>query len=195
MIFFYNEKNCFLSGSIFGAPHAAFWIEILSFLGVSEITFFGTAGALPNSNLEFGEIAILNKTVSDEGISKHYFEAKSSGFMSFDLDGAVTERFSSDLSRMKLKTKLVTGVSTDAIFMETPEKIRFYEEAHAKVIDLEASAVVAVCNALGLKVSVALLVTDKLRQNTWEPGFKNSFVKESKKQLLNWFEQFTIQHT
>ena len=56
-----------------GAPSATAFMEELIACGIKRIIGIGTAGSLLE-HINIGDVVVCSKAISDEGISKHYFQ-------------------------------------------------------------------------------------------------------------------------
>lgn len=145
-----------------GAPAATAVLEELACLGAREIWFLGYAGSLCEE-WPIGTVVALDGAWSDEGTSRHYGR-EGLGLPDGDLLTVLRQR-PPDLPAG-------TGWTTDAIYRETPEKIRAYQERGASLVDMEASAFFHVGASLGLRVAGLMVVSDEL-YHPWAPGFRD----------------------
>jgi uridine phosphorylase len=63
--------------------------------------------------------------------------------------------------------------STDAIFRETRDKVRHYQDQGVLAVEMELSALFTVGKYRGVEVGGILVVSDELTTLTWRPGFKD----------------------
>lgn len=155
-----------------GAPAATAVLEELACLGAREIWFLGYAGSL-RQEWPIGTVVGLDGAWSDEGTSRHYGR-EGLGYA----DPGLLEV----LRRSHPGLAIGRGWTTDAIYRETPEKIRAFQERGASMVDMEASAFFHVGAALGLHVAGLMVISDEL-YHPWIPGFRDprlvSGVKEA----------------
>jgi purine-nucleoside phosphorylase len=173
------EKEFTLVGPFVGAPYAAMLIETLIAWGVEKIIFFGWCGAI-SPDVKIGDIIIPTSAIIDEGTSKHYHQG----------DNAVSRPSSYILENTKaalIKANLSfhEGLicSTDAIYRETSEKVKYYQGKDVLAVEMELSALFTVANFRNVEIGGILVVSDELSTLTWRPGFREQRFKESRTSL------------
>ena len=141
---------CFLHGG-YGAPQAACTVETLHALGVKELL-----------------LVIPHSIWSEEGTSLHYREK--TGFV--ELPSPRVRELTAHLAKAGFSVENLPTVTTDAVYRQTYHKESFWRELGCAGVDMEASAVGAVCAYYGMSCTVALLVSDKHPQTPEEPSWK-----------------------
>lgn len=150
------EGLCFLDGGR-GAPQAACTIETLHALGTEEVFLLGLCGAFGEA-VQVGDVLVPARLLCEEGASWHYFPdpeaVRPQSPWGFD---QLAEAFAG----AGLRALREDTVTTDAVYRQT-----FYKEARWRSlgyagVDMEASAVVSVCNYYGMASAVALMASDK----------------------------------
>ena len=147
---------CFLHGG-YGAPQAACTIETLHVLGVKEVILAGLCGGF-DQELSVGDVLLPGKILSEEGTSLHYREA--SGFAEVSPPvpfGKAASFFRSRGSRVWQKDT----VTTDAVYRQTFHKEKIWRDMGCAAVDMEASALVNICNLYGIRNMVILMVSDR----------------------------------
>jgi len=177
-----NENTCFVHGG-YGSPAIADTIETLHALGVNEIVLVGMCGVFSNK-VEVGNIIIPNRILSEEGTSRHYYSAVEFVKVHNDFEINEIKTYFEDCS---FKVIAEDTVTTDALYRETFFKENLWREKDCVGVDMEASALVSVCNYYNMKSIVLLLASDKHpkseNEKSWVWGkedFKNiqrNFVK------------------
>ena len=157
---------CFLHGG-YGAPQAACTVEILHALGVKELLLVGLCGGF-HPSLQVGDVVIPQKIWSEEGTSLHYREK--TGFV--ELPSPRVRELTSHFAKAGFSVENLPTVTTDAVYRQTYHKESFWRELGCAGVDMEASAVGAVCAYYGMSCTVALLVSDKHPQTPEEPSWK-----------------------
>jgi len=164
-----------LVGPFMGAPQAAMLMETLSAWGGEHYLFIGWCGAI-DPRVQTGDIVLPAAAFIDEGTSPGY--------------GVKTEQItlpSDDLHR-RVKAHLHTrGLpfhegavwSTDAVFRETPSKVRTYQARGALAVEMEISACLTVAHARGRHFAAILVVSDELSSLRWQPGFRDPRFREA----------------
>jgi len=174
------ESSFFLAGPAVGAPMAVMTLEKLIALGASKVVVLGWCGALSQS-LHVGDILLPTWAVSEEGTSNHY---------------PLHERpDSSENLRTELKNILRSEFrvqegpiwTTDAPFRETRDKVTEYGGRGILGVDMEFAALNTVAAFRGIELAGAMLVSDELYRQEWQPSFlSKSFRKQTRRffQLL-----------
>lgn len=159
-----HEDWCFLQGG-YGSPQAACAVEVLTVLGVREIFLVGLCGGFgPNTCV--GEILLPERILSEEGVSCHYLENPE--FAQVNSPQPLKE-LAAYLQQASLSARLGNTVTTDAVFRQTFYKEALWRNMDCEGVDMEASAVVNVCSCLGMKSTVALMVSDRHPLREGEP--------------------------
>jgi len=164
-----------LVGPFMGAPQAAMLLEVLSAWGGRHFLFVGWCGAI-DAKLQTGDILLPTAAIIDEGTSRGY--------------GMEGERVSLPVDRLHgnlkalLKDRKIPfheGAvwSTDAIFRETPSKLRSFQRCGAVAVEMEISACLTVARSNRLEFAAVLVVSDELSDLTWQPGFGDPRFKQA----------------
>ena len=159
-------------GPIIGAPYAAMLMETLIAWGARQFLFLGWCGAI-SPNVKIGDLLIPTAAIIDEGTSGHYPTAALPLTASHPAKPAV-ERIRHHFSAREPRPHLGAVWTTDAIFRETPAKIRHYREKGALAVDMETSALFTVAEYRGVEIGSILVVSDELSSLKWMPGFKTA---------------------
>ncbi|MDA8193447.1 MAG: hypothetical protein M0Z53_05565 [Thermaerobacter sp.] len=156
----WNSSEVTLLQGPVGAPQAAAVMEELNALGAKRVWVLGYAGSL-KADYALGTVTGVSQAFSDEGTSRHY-ERTGWGIG----NAALMER----IRRVNPELPWVRGWTTDAIYRETPAKIRYFAELGCQVVDMEASCLFHVGHVLGLEVTAIMVISDEL-YHAWRPGF------------------------
>lgn len=151
-----HDSVCFLHGG-YGAPQATTTLESIHALGVEEILLVGLCGIFV-PELQVGDILLPQKILSEEGASLHYKEEP--GFAVLDRPEAM-ETLEGFLRGKGFTAAERDTVTTDAPYRQTFHKEALWREQGCAGVDMEASAVVNLCNYYGMKSTVALMASDK----------------------------------
>jgi purine-nucleoside phosphorylase len=149
-----------------GASNAANMLEMLIAFGVKKIISLGTAGTLQHST-NVGDIVVCNKAIAEEGVSPHYFENCREYFPSEEL----TKELEKHLVEQKCTFKIGATWTTDAPYRETIAKTKKFQEEKVETVEMEASALFAICNYRGVEIASLFSISDSLASLKWEPGF------------------------
>ena len=179
------HKGVSIVGPLVGAPYATMILETLVACGVKKILFLGWCGAV-SPEVNIGDIILPSKAWIDEGTSPHYLPRKNSG------ENPVGDGYAkpSDtlihcirigLKEQRLKFHEGAIWTTDAIFRETPEKVKYYQKKDILAVEMELSALFTAGKFHGIKVGGILVVSDSVSGYTWQQGFKDPRFKTSRK--------------
>lgn len=151
-----HEGVCFLHGG-YGAPQAVTTVESIHALGVREVLLVGLCGAFA-PDIQVGDVLLPPAILSEEGTSLHYMEEP--GFARVEppesplpLAGCLRGKGFTVLER--------NTVTTDAPYRQTFHKEALWRKRGCAGVDMEASAVVTLCNYYNMKSTVALMASDK----------------------------------
>lgn len=168
-----NKTSVTLAGPFIGAPHAVMGLEKLIVLGAKRVLMLGWCGSLQPS-LKIGDLVIPTHAIPEEGTSPHYpttlKNPPSDAALNRILETILKER----------KTPFTKGPiwTTDAIYRETPEKVKTYQQQNILAVEMEISALLAVSSFRSVQLAALLVVSDELSELKWNPGFSNSRLKE-----------------
>ena len=147
---------CFLHGG-YGAPQAACTIETLHVLGVKEVILAGFCGGF-DQELSVGDVLLPGKILSEEGTSLHYREASGFAEVSPPVPFGKAASFFRDCGYRVWQKDTVT---TDAVYRQTFHKEKIWRDMGCAAVDMEASALVNICNLYGIRNMVILMVSDR----------------------------------
>ena len=155
-----------------GAPAAVAFLEELVACGIKKFIFLGTAGRL-TEDFQKGDVLICEKAISDEGTSKQYTSDIVS-FSSIELN----KRIEKYLAKKDVKLSKCIAWTTDAPYRELIEKLNYFINQGAHVVEMEASALFNVAKYHGVELSLVLIISDSIANGKWQPYFKSDIVKE-----------------
>ena len=163
-------------GPIVGAPYATMLLETLIAWGAKKIIFFGWCGAISH-DVNIGDIIIPDGAMIDEGTSKHYQGDNGISRPSTNILNHTIETF----SRADLAFHQGLVWSTDAIYRETGDKVKYYQGKDALAVEMELSALFTVAKFRHVHLGGVLVVSDSLSTLSWQPGFREKRFKESRR--------------
>lgn len=171
-----SRRRFTLAGPFIGAPYAAMIVESLWIWGVEKILFFGWCGAV-SRRIKAGDIIVPDSAMVDEGTSGHYCDPS--------CRVALPARPLVHQARMALQHHGATfhdGTvwTTDAIFRETVEKVKHYQEKGAIAVEMELSAIFTVAGFRNMEAAGILVVSDELSDYQWRPGFNTPAFKTAR---------------
>ncbi|MCR5099899.1 MAG: nucleoside phosphorylase [Butyrivibrio sp.] len=170
-----NEDICLVQPTI-GAPAAASLIDFLVKCGCEKIIAVGSCGVL--AEMPENAFIVPVKALRDEGTSYHYLP--SSRYI--ELDEEPVSAIESCFKEHNLPFVTCTTWTTDAIFRETKDMVKYRLEEGCSVVEMECSAMAAVCRKRGAKFGQFLFTGDSLA-NVHEYDARN-FGKDSHEKAL-----------
>ena len=163
-----------LAGPFIGAPHAVIGLEKLIALGAKTILVLGWCGSL-QPDLKVGGLVIPNRAISEEGTSQHYPLPHSAP----GSDSELNRMLEISLEQKGLAFTKGEIWTTDAIYRETPEKVRRFQKKGVLAVEMEISALLTVAAYRSVSLSGLLVVSDELSDLKWRPGFSNPLLKKN----------------
>ena len=155
-----------------GAPVAAVIAETLIASGVTQILSIGTAGGI-QTDLTPGQIISIHGAIRDDGTSHHYLPADAV----VRPDPKLTARLEASLGDALGRRGSVW--TTDAPFRETIEELRFHRDAGVLAVEMEAAALMAVCELRGAAFASSVCISDVLSEQGWKALFSEASVREA----------------
>ena len=149
-----------------GAPMAVMLLEQLIALGARRLLYLGFCGALAPS-YRIGDVFLPTQAVREEGTSYHYLPADVLPCASPHVQALLHTQ----AERLKLPVRQGPIWTTDALYRETPHKIRQFQAAGVHAVDMEMAALFAVAQYRGCEVGALLIVSDECYHPVWKPGF------------------------
>lgn len=174
-----RDDGVFLSGPVMGAPYAVMILETLAAWGAKEILFLGWCGAI-SPEVRIGDILVPTLAWIDEGTSRAY--SPEPGQISRPTI-PLTRGITTLLSNNSIPYHEGAIWTTDAIFRETPDKVKHFQGMGALAVEMEVSALFTVSAFLGIALSAILVVSDDLSDLTWKHGFKDIRFVETRQKL------------
>jgi uridine phosphorylase len=129
-----------------GAPSAAIVIEELAELGVRRAIRVGTCGAL-DPDLLLGDLLCAEAALTDDGVSRSLGDGLARP------DPALRERLARDAESVLI-------ASTDFFYEPSPKPRERWVAAGARAVEMEAAALFALGERLGVGIGCLLVVSD-----------------------------------
>ncbi len=163
-----------LSGPFFGAPQAVIAMEKLIVLGAKRIWVLGWCGSL-QPGLQTGHLVIPTAAISEEGTSTHYpiFD------MPLESDPQLNRTLEEALKQHGLSFSKGPVWTTDAVYRETPDKVKAYQAQGLLAVEMEVSALMTLAIFRSVAMAGLLVVSDELSDLKWRPGFSSPLLKEN----------------
>ena len=143
-----------------GAPAAAMVMEEVGMLGIKNFIAFGICGALTET--PFRTLIVPDKAFRDEGTSYHYLPP--ADYITLKNSGRVSEFLKG------LKVNAVTGGTwcTDGFYRETRTRMEQMKAQGCIAVDMESSALQAVCDFRDKNFYTFFITADSLAGEKWE---------------------------
>lgn len=170
-----------------GAPAAVVVLEELAAFGIPRFVSIGLAGGLDNS-LKMGEMIICERALRDEGTSFHYLEPDIFAYPSQNLTTILCSIIASAGHAFS------TGASwtTDAPYRETQYEVKQYARQGIKTVEMEAAALFAAAQALGVEMAAMFAVADVLETYQGSASGFRWKIKYSEAAVLSNLEQVAL---
>ncbi|MDP9412252.1 MAG: nucleoside phosphorylase [Actinomycetota bacterium] len=161
------------TGAPIGAPATVTLLEEMIACGARAFIGLGGAGSL-QPTAPAGTFLIPTSCLSEEGTSRHYVETMTDIGPDPQLAGLISRSCQAE------RNKTLTGPlwTTDAPFRETVDKIETYRRQGILGVDMETSAMYALCKFRGVAVCNLLVVSDEL-WDEWKPTFGQPELREA----------------
>jgi uridine phosphorylase len=147
-----------------GAPIIAAALEELIAFGVRRFVSIGLAGGL-SSDLRAGDVVIADRALRDEGTSYHYLPPAPS----VEADPALVLDIRAALSARRVVHSIGASWTTDAPYRETRREVAAHRYAGVKTVEMEAAAVFAAGQRLGVPTAAVFVIGDRLADLVWQP--------------------------
>jgi uridine phosphorylase len=146
-----------------GAPLAAAVLEEAIALGGRKFIAVGGAGVL-DSKIGVGHVVIPTSAIRDEGTSYHYLPPS----REVEADKDAVQAIIQTLDKHGIPHDLGKTWTTDAIYRETPDKVRKRREEGAITVEMEAATFFAVAQFRGVQFGQMLYGGDDLGGEAWD---------------------------
>ena len=145
------------------SPVTAGDIEELHAQGVETVVIFGNCGVL-DSSIEDCSIIIPNLAYREEGTSYHYVEASDT----IEVNPKYKEDFIKILDKYHFDYTMGATWTTDAIYRETRDKIKYFKSLNVKTVEMEGATIAAVCKYLEMDYFTFYYAGDNLDGVEWD---------------------------
>jgi uridine phosphorylase len=166
-----------ITGPVVGAPYAVMVLETLIAWGAQKIYFLGWCGSI-SEKVKIGDIIVATSAIIDEGTSGHYKNDETR--ISFPA-ASMLKTLNDALRRYPVNFHKGAIWSTDAIYRETCEKVKYFQCQEAIGVEMEISALFTVAKFRGVELGAMAVVSDELASFKWRPGFKLDEFKNGRK--------------
>lgn len=162
-----------------GAPACVGCFEDIIPMGAKRIILLGNCGVLYKSIEDCG-IIIPTRAIRDEGTSYHY--ASPSDYM--DVNKKYIPEFIEVLEACGYPYVMGTTWTTDAFYRETRGRIAKRKEMGAICVEMECSAMQAMCDFRGVDFFQFLYAGDNLDHSIWDPRSLSGTVRLDDKEKI-----------
>ena len=159
----YKETEITLFMASVGAPHIAADIEELAYNGVKTFIIFGNCGVLDKTIPDCG-IIIPNIAYKEDGVSYHYVGDGDY----IELCDKHKDKFKEILKEYNFDYREGSTWTIDAFYRETRDKVDYYKNLGCVCVEMEASAIAAVCKYKKLDYFTFYYAGDNLDSIEWE---------------------------
>jgi len=160
----YKGRNFAMYKGRLGAPACVGCFEDIIPMGAKRIILLGNCGVLDQSIEDCG-IIIPTRAIRDEGTSYHYAPAADY----IDVNKKYVDDFVAILDEFGYPYVKGTTWTTDAFYRETRSKIAKRKQMGAICVEMECSAMQAMCDFRGVEFFQFLYAGDNLDHSTWDP--------------------------
>jgi len=150
-----GEDICLVQ-SIVGAPAAASLLDKLIKCGCEQIIAVGSCGVL--AELPENSFIVPTKALRDEGTSYQYLPAS----RYIELDTEPVDVIKKVFEKHNLPFVTCTTWTTDGFFRETKDMVKYRLEEGCTVVEMECSALAAVCRKRDAQYGQFLFTADSL---------------------------------
>lgn len=154
-------------------------IEELSFNGIKTFIIFGNCGVLDNTIPDCG-IIIPTRAYRDEGASYHYIPESEY----LDLDNTYKDIFKDVLKEYDFDYREGYTWTTDAFYRETRDKFDYFKNKGCVCVEMEASAIAAVCKYKNLNYFTFYYAGDNLDSVNWDERSLSGLMEFDKKKMV-----------
>ena len=176
---FYQGKRFALYKARLGGPACVGSFEDVIGFGTKRIILLGNCGVLDRNIKDCG-IIIPTRAIRDEGTSYHYAPAADY----IEVNRKYREEFKAVCDQFGYPYIEGTTWTTDAFYRETPKKIAARKEMGAVCVEMECSAMQALCDFRGVDFFQFLYAGDNLDHSSWDPRSLSGTVKLDEKQKI-----------
>ncbi len=162
-VYLFKDRDIAVAEGSLGAPASAGFLEEYIAAGSKEIVFCGSAGVL-DKEIQVGHFVLVDKAIRDEGTSYHYLKPT----REVKANQEVLKNLSTFLNEHQVPFIIGKTWTTDAFYRETKEKIALRKSEGAITVEMEQSAMIAVCEFRNVKYGALLYGGDDVSQEFWD---------------------------
>lgn len=161
-----------------GCPAVIAFLEELAACGIRRFVGIGSAGAL-HRKIKIGDVGLCTGAFSDEGTSAHY-----PGYEYFSKPTrTLTTRLAIWFKQRQLPFVKGKAWTIDTPYREIKQKLEYFLNAGADVVEMEACAMFNVAHFRKVAVANVFVVGDSISGGIWKPAFRSKDIQQ-KSQLV-----------
>jgi len=146
-----------------GGPISAMCFETAIARGYKKFIAVGGAGVL-EPKLKVGKIVIIDSAIRDEGTSYHYLPAS----REIKVNQKILKIMEKELITRKIDHVVGKTWTTDAIFRETPEKIKIRKQENALIVEMEAASLISIAQFRDISLGYLICCGDDVSGEEWD---------------------------
>lgn len=160
----WGDRVALAGGIGLGAPAMAALVEEYTAFGVQRFLSIGTAGGL-QPGLSAGDVVVCQHALCGDGTSSHYLPAAEI----VAADSQILANLISAFTRQGVPFTGGVAWTTDTPYRETRQDVERQRAAGTLAVDMEAAALFAAAQGLGVQAGAVLVIADRLLPGAWEP--------------------------
>lgn len=176
-VYLYDNKILIALCPLGGAASINLMEELL-YAGINQFVGVGSCGAIVP--VDFDELFIPTKSIRDEGSSYHYLPPS----RYIETSTLLNNKLLKVLEKHNKKYKTATVWTTDAIYRETPKRIKARLDDGAVAVEMECASLSAVAKAKGAHYSTLLYYSDYNNGSKWDTRIYDKFALREELVLL-----------
>ena len=159
---FTAHENVLLTLGQVGCAACAGNLDLFNAMGITKVMFCGGGGVL-DGNIEVGQVLLVEGAIRDEGFSYQYVAPSRVIYT----EPETTEKISRYLEENQVPFLRGITWTTDAIFRETPDRVRLRREEGAKIVEMEQAGCIAVSQFRHFRYGALIYGGDDLSGEEW----------------------------
>lgn len=162
LIYRFADEDVLITLGAVGCPACAGNLDLFHAMGINRVMFCGGGGVL-DTNIEVGQILVVDGAIRDEGFSYHYIEPSRYIYT----EPEVTEKITQYLEAHSVSYIRGLAWTTDAIFRETGDRVGQRKAEGAKIVEMEQAGCIAVARFRGFAYGALLYGGDDVASKEW----------------------------
>lgn len=159
---FIEDPDVLITLGQVGCPACGGNLDLFYEMGIKKVMFCGGGGVL-DSNIEVGQLLLVEGAIRDEGFSYHYLPPSRVAYT----DQATTNTIARYLDENEISYMRGLTWTTDAIFRETIDKIELRKSEGGKIVEMEQAGCIAVARFRGFEYGALIYGGDDLSGEEW----------------------------